>query len=122
MVALGKNGKVPATTLVETLAAMTLIMISFGIGMMIYLNILTSNHLERRAQAHLHLQQFLAETKQGQLFFDEEQTVGGYVLVRTVNPYGAYGEAFLVELSAIDIDGQVLQELKEIVYVGPQKQ
>ncbi len=109
--------KVKATTLVETLAAMTLLMIAFGIGMSVYLNILSSDHLERTSKANLYLQQFLEESKNEQLLYNDEKVVGGYRLLRNVEPAGEYGDAYLIEIEAEDIDGNFLHRVKEIVYV-----
>ncbi|MEL6636642.1 MAG: hypothetical protein AAFW73_17335 [Bacteroidota bacterium] len=113
--------KLKASTLVETLAAMTLLMVAFGIGMSIYLNILSSDHLERTSKANLYLQQFLEESKREGLFYDDEKVIGGYRLSRTIEPAGEYGDAYLINIEAEDIDGNFLHRVKEIVYVrtGP---
>ncbi|MBK8562378.1 MAG: hypothetical protein IPN76_03290 [Saprospiraceae bacterium] len=112
----------PGTTIVETVMAMLLVMVSLGIGLMIYLNVLTSERLVARVKAQALLSRISEETIAQQLFISEALEADGMVVEKKVAPYAAeFPDAYLLTLTAFAAKNkQPLCELKEIIY--PQAQ
>ncbi len=110
--------KLPATTIVETITAALLVMVSLGIGMMIYLNVLTTERLTAKIRAQTVLSRMAEEAVFNQLFITEEVEEDGIMIEKTVSPYDAtFPDAQLITLTAyMGSKKDTLCQQKSIVY------
>lgn len=111
------RGKLKAYTIIEAMIAMILVVISFGIGMSIYANVLQSDRLVSQAAAHQLLQDQLVQTKTEQRYFDEVLIVQGLTVEKSIQPHDDIPELYLLYLRCFDPRKQLLAEAKELIYL-----
>ena len=109
--------KIKASTLIEVLVAMIIIMISFGIAMAIYMNVSLSDHLVQKLKAELLLNETAIETKAANSFIDEKTGSDKISINKTVTSYNGIPELHLLMLEAFDVNGKKISERKELVIV-----
>lgn len=104
------------STLIETLVAMIIVMLAFGIGLMIYLNVIQSSGVQQKLNAQLQMNRIAIETKDKNLFVDEEDTTGTMKIIKTIQPYSAGSDKLkLMKIEAFDGNGKKLGERKELI-------
>ncbi|MBI1227723.1 MAG: hypothetical protein GC192_20990 [Bacteroidetes bacterium] len=108
----------PASTIVETMAAMLVVVVSLGIGMMIFSNVLNAELVVARAKAQTVLARLADEAISQELFISESLEVEGMLIEKDVSAYHAdYPGAALLTLTAYTPGKtKVLCEQKQIVY------
>ena len=109
------NSKAKAATLLESLVAMVIVLLGFGIALMIYVNVVNSNNSQIRLNAHLSMSEVLSETIQDEAFTDEETKKGMLTIVKTIIPYDKSSGLIEIHLEAKDVSGKVLGVLDKIV-------
>ena len=109
--------KLPATTIVETVTAALLVMVSLGIGLSIYMNVLRSEQLVTRIKSQAILSCIAEETAFKQTFISETFHEDGLVIEKNIRPYSTeHPDAILLTLTAYDGQQNKLGEQKEILY------
>ena len=109
------HAKARAATLLESLVAMVVVLLSFGIALMIYVNVANSNNSQQRLNAYFILNQVLAETVEYSAFANEEFKKGSLTIIRAVLPYGRSKSLIEIHLEARDLNGKILSVLNKIV-------
>lgn len=109
--------RLKATTLVESMVAMTLIVVSFGIGMSIHLNVLNGSQVEQKTQAHALLVNVLEGSRKTMSFEEETIEEGGMLVTKAFSPYPGFQNAYLLELKAFDGNSNFITEVKEVIYL-----
>ena len=107
-----------AATLIESLIAMVIVMISFSAALMIYVNISKSDNNRQKLRAYLLLNEAAIETKANNAFYDEEIQSETMVIRKSVKSYNpAYsGEnPKILLLEAYDKSGKKIADRKELV-------
>ena len=98
-----------ASTLIETMVAMVLITTSFGIGMIVYINVVKAESLVK-AEAEIALNQVAYSIKVGKkIEFDD----GKFVIRQLTKPYQEGLKILLLE--AATKDGKIICRRKEII-------
>lgn len=110
-----------ATTIIESMVAMVIIVLSFGVGMMIYMNVIGGDQLIAKTKADILLQDELVQTKKMKRFYNETKKLEGMLVVKEVVPYLDQENAFTVVVKVIDPAGITIREIKEIIYVTDEK-
>ncbi len=110
--------RLKATTLIESMVAMILIVVSFGIGMMIYFNVLNGTRLQQKMQAELLLNTVLENTKKTSSFVEEAIELNGLIVTKETSPYRSYDNVRLLHLKAYDQKSNFIIDLKEVVYIS----
>jgi len=82
--------KLEAFTIVESMMAMVIIMISFTAGMTIYLTVLEGDAFPLKTKAKNALKIAYERTKKEQRFLDEKFNQNGLMIEKKVFPYKAY--------------------------------
>lgn len=104
------------STLIETLVAMIIVMLAFGIGLMIYLNVIQSSGAQQKLNAQLQINKVAIETKDKNLFVDGEYTLENLKIVKTLRAYSPESERLkLLKIEAFDWNGKKTGERKELV-------
>lgn len=105
-----------ASTLVETLVAMIIVMLAFGIGLMIYLNVIQSSGVQKRLNANLQMNQIAIEAVSKNLLADDEYKLETMKIVKTVQPYSSGSDKLkLLTIVAFDGNNKKIGERKELV-------
>lgn len=89
--------KLEAFTIVESMMALIVIMISFTAGMTLYLSILKGDAFPLVLKANNALNTVLIETKQQARFLDEEVYKEGLLIKKEVQPYTSHQQLFAQE-------------------------
>lgn len=111
---------IKGSTLIETLVAMTVILISLVFCGIIYLNVLNSGNNYAAFHAHMLLSEIALKTKSEKKFFDEKIEDDGILIQKTVRPYNDIKDLYLQSITASDTKGKVLDEYKELIFI-PEK-
>lgn len=111
------DNRLEAFTIVESITAMVIILVSFGIGISIYLNIVSSDQLQASNLAFITLEQALDDTKKNNLFIDGSFEVNGLTIQKKIESYKLISNTYLITLKAFNQSNQTLSEIKEIIYL-----
>ncbi len=111
--------RLKATTLIEPIVAMLVILISVMAAMMIYMNVLTNERIESRSKTQLVLCKLLEDAKRYQQVSEEIIAFPGWTVEKTAAAYQGYPDAYLLHLKAYDGRDRLIGELKEVVYFSP---
>ena len=106
-----------ASTLIEVMVAMIIVMISFGIAMVIYINVTRSDNQVQKLRAQLLLNETAIKTKIENSFVDATMEVESISIIKTIDSYEGSSILNLLLLEAFDIDGKKIAERKELVII-----
>lgn len=108
--------KLKAATLIESLVAMVIIMLCFGVSAMIYINVLNGGNYRLKLNAHARLSEIAIESKNKKNFIDRE--IAGEKLDVKVS-FSSYkgSELSLMHIAAYDKQGKLIGTRKEIISV-----
>ena len=110
-------GKVKATTMVETLTAMVLITIAFGIAIMVYVNTIAHTPTVIQQKAALILEEVATLTKQEERYITEDFEYKHFIISRMVKPYAQKTNVYELQLIAKNRDETVLANYQELLYL-----
>lgn len=115
MVKLNKTLK--AATLVESLIAMVIIIITLGIATMIYSNVLDSDKQRKQLKAIFLLKQELIKTKTEKTFLDSEEQINDWSLKKVVKRFDQTENLYCLSMSVLDAEGKTIAVKNELVIV-----
>jgi len=104
-----------ASTLIESLIAMVLIVLCLGIAMMIYLNVLSSDKQLLKQKAYLLLNNESKRIKNDNNFIEEEKWVDEWKIVKQIVKYNQTENLLCLRLLLIDRNGEVVLERNELI-------
>jgi hypothetical protein len=110
--------KLKAATLVESLAAMAVVLVSCGIATMIFVNVMRSGNERKKLRAHLMLNEAAIKTKRERLFLDEEIRGEMIIIHKSVASYNDQPDLVQLLLTAVDSEGKIIESRKEIICTG----
>lgn len=105
----------PATSLVETLVALILLSVSFGIGLLIYSNVIQNRLPYTQSKASTVLHQAFIDMERQEAWNDKVYDLGGFTIEQTVEPTINTKGVFTVTLTAIDPKGNRLHTLQKLI-------
>lgn len=108
--------ELPAVSIVESMVAMVLIILSFGAGMAIFLQVMTTDKISSKTKARVLLNRVLAETKYTATFIDETIEESGLTIEKKILPNAFATDTYIISLRALDPKYQQLVEVREIIY------
>ena len=104
--------KLKASTLVETMVAMVIIMISFGVVITFLMNNPGSKN-RMRVNAYLHCEDVKSETKLKALFFDKEYDFDNMTIYKTIHDFKESKEIKILLIEAFTKDDRLIYESKD---------
>ena len=107
--------KLKAATLIESLVAMVIVMLCFGISAMIYVNVMNADNQRLKLSAHLLLNETAVLTKTGKNFLDREIKGERLDIKASFTKYRESSDLTLMTLTAVDKEGKLLGTRKEII-------
>jgi hypothetical protein len=105
-----RSVKWKASSLIEVIVAMVVMVITFGIGMMIYHNILNSGINLQNIKAEMLLSKVSEETSLLKSYFDEDIIEGELLVRKKVGKYTDNASLLLVEIQVYSKDEKLLAE------------
>jgi len=109
------NAKIKASTVLEVIVSMVIIITVFGIAMMIYANVSGMSLSEQKINAQAILAQIIKNTPPIELSGDQESIIGGFTVERSVRPYAENQKLLQVDLKAYDENHRLLAELHQLI-------
>ncbi len=109
--------KLKASSLIEVMVALIIVMVCFGIAMIIYLNVSQSDRQLQRLKGKLILNEIAIKTKNENSYIDDKIEFESINVNKTINPYNGIPGISLLLLEAYDLNGNKIVERKELVIV-----
>jgi hypothetical protein len=94
-------GSTKAFSIIETITAMVLLTITFGIAISTFDMVMNTDNVSITVNANLTLKQIVAETKKEKTFYDETLERNGFTIQKTVEPYKKAKQKNLIHLQLI---------------------
>lgn len=111
------NYRLKASTLVESLIAMVILVVCLGVGTMIYTNVLSSDKERMQLHASLLADEEAIRVKSGKNYLDGEVKSGDWVLKKTVEKYEQTENLFLLAIAVLDRDKKIVLIRRELIIV-----
>lgn len=113
---LKRSGKLRASSILEVVIAMVIIIVVFGIAMTVFANIFRTSLSEKQLRAQAALQDiFLQNGGPGQIFENRTFPSGDFTISETVTPYGDAKDLVSVKLEAFDQNKESIAVSRKII-------
>lgn len=112
---LGLETRVKASTVLEVIVSMVIIIGVFGIAMMIYTNVTRASLSGQKLKAEAVLSEVMKNMDKAELSSDQQSVIDGLSVERSVKSYSENNELLQVDLKAYDHNHQLLAELHQLV-------
>lgn len=103
------NARVKASTLLEVIVAMVIILIVFTLAIGIYNNVLSSGNSARKTQMNALMAHLMIKSINEQNWNDQEILQDRITFRKTVLPYEKYTDLVLITITAFEHDRQIGQ-------------
>lgn len=113
----GLNHQLKASTLIESLIAMIILVVCLGIGTMVFANVLNSGRERSVLHATLLADEEALKIKAQKNYLDGEENVGDWTLKRTVERYPETENLFLLSIAVIDNNHKIVFVRRELIVV-----
>jgi Tfp pilus assembly protein PilE len=107
--------KVRASTILEVVIAMVVIILVFGIAMMIYTNVMRMSLSVKKLKAQAILQETLLIAEQNTKNSNQTLTVGDFRVEEEVKTYQNDNHLSEIHLTAYDANQQKIAELQKVI-------
>ena len=97
----------------ESLVALVIVMIAFGIGMMVFLNVLSNDQSITQLKGELHENALSSYAQEKQTWIDDEQGNETLNVTRSVENVPGKPDLLLVTLSSANSNGKELHQTKQ---------
>lgn len=108
-----------ASTLIESLIAMVVLVLCLGIATMIFTNILHSDKDRKELTAAQIADREIIRTKQEKNFLDAEYEVNDLIIKKTVEKYEQTENLFILSLAVLNADRKPVYIHRELILVEP---
>lgn len=109
--------KAKASTLMETLIAMVVIVLCFSLGLLIYMNVVSSENRMQKFHANLLLKNIAAEVQKENEFIDVEIETDGLTVKQSIKKYESAENLFQLTLTAFDKKNRLIAAHREIIFI-----
>jgi len=109
------NTKVKASTILEVLISMVIIVVVFGISMMIYANVTQSSLSVKKIKAEAILKEYLQVAEKSTGNTTQTFTVDSLSIEQTVKSYNTEKDLVEIDLAAYDANQQKVAELHKVI-------
>lgn len=112
--------KVKATTILETVIAMTIILIVFLIAGTIFVNISKSGLTEKKIMASAIINNCFDELQVRETPYENTETINGFLIQTTAADYPGRAGVAEVHCRASDSEGGIIAEQKRLIVLNTQ--
>lgn len=109
------SNKLKASTLVETLIAMVIIMGAFALGSIIFMTVFSSGKSGQELSADIILSNIVHDSYANNHFIDELIEIDNFQIEKTIER-AEKGTAQVMTCTAYDQQGKLIAERKDVVY------
>jgi hypothetical protein len=109
--------RLPASSILETVIALVIIMTIFGIATVLFVRVTASSGSVKMLIADQLLKEYAERTERRQQFFDSEDRIDGYELRRKVVRSDAWPRLCTIHYYIYDRNTQLLQEWQQIAII-----
>ena len=113
-----KNTKLKGTTLVEVLVASIITAISFGIGLMIYTNVLHSNRSKQKTEISLLFEQHKYQTILKEKYQSKIIHLENIEIQENITLYKNKNDLLHLNYKALNTKGEIILEKNYLKYIG----
>jgi hypothetical protein len=107
--------RVKASSLLETIVAMVVLLTVFSISLVIIKNVLSVATIGTKTNSYFMLQEEFYETIKNKKYFDEDIDKEQFKISRQVSKSTLSDSLLVIEFKAIDTKGVVLSSIKETI-------
>jgi len=108
--------KLKASTLIESIIAMVIIVVCFSVAVMIYVSVLDSDKQRVKLKAIQMLNEEATRIKNEKNFIDEQKAVNNWIINKKVEHYsGADSSLYLLSLVVTDSTGKIIARRNELI-------
>lgn len=118
---MGKLKKLKASTLLESMVAMMIVMMCLGFFSMIYVNIMNSDNNRQKLKISLLLKTIANQTIKESKFIDEQIKQGDITIEKKIETYENTSNLKLIKLTANNENGNTINQYKQLVIVQNEK-
>ena len=115
---MGPLKRLEASTIIETVVALTVISILFGIATTLCVRLVTGTESIKAVKARHLLQLYADRTVRNREFFDGTEAAGGLVLERRIDPVAGAGGLINLHFAVADSNRVILSEWNQLVRNG----
>lgn len=108
--------KFKGSSIVETITALLIIVISFGAGMSIYLNVLTNEKTIAKTKANIVMHNIANKAIAEHVYIDEEIHLDGLLFEKKILPYADDQYHRILQISAYD-KTTLIHQTNQIIYL-----
>jgi Tfp pilus assembly protein PilE len=113
------NGRVKASSILEVIVSMVIIVIVFGIAMMIYTNVLRLSLSAKKLKAQALLQETMLKAEHSSENTSQSVTIADFRIEQEVKPYPDVAGLTEIHLTAFDANQQKIAELQKVINTTP---
>jgi len=110
------NIRVSASTLMEVIVSMVIIVVVFGIAMTIFTNVMRSSLSAKKIKAQVILNETLLKSENMPNNINQSFTVGDFRIEQEVKPFNGDNNLTDIHLTAYDQNQQKVAELEKVIY------
>ena len=107
--------KLKGAVLLESMIAMIIVMLCFGLGVMIFTNVTSGSRNSLRILARARICTESVKTKEEKRYIDEDILCGEFTVRKRITPYLSSGKIFVLQYSAVMPDHKILAEAHELI-------
>jgi len=109
-----KKGKLKASTLLEVIIAMVIILVIFSLAVGVYNNVLSASPSIKKQQAQAITEGMITRSINEENWNDEQTNQEGITLEKKVVPYASYPDLVVITITATT-EGKVLNQSRQVV-------
>jgi len=107
--------RVKASTILEVVVSMVIIIAVFGIAMMIYANVIRTSLSGQKIKAQAVLSQVMKNMGSAELSSNQGSVIEDFTVERSVKPYSGNSKLLEIDLKAYDKNHLPLAELHQLI-------
>jgi Tfp pilus assembly protein PilE len=111
--------RLPASSILEVIVSMVIIVIVFGIAMMIYTNVLRLSLSAKKLKAQALLQETMLKAEHNTENITQSITINDFRIEQEVKPYPDNAGLTEIHLTAFDANQQKIAELQKVIDSKP---
>lgn len=111
-----------ASSIVESITAMMIVLISFGAGMSIYLNIMSNDQVLAKDRANSLLTHQLEQMLQQKKYIDQTFEINNLLIEQSIKRYTDHPQHYQCILRAYDPNDRLVHEIERIIYLPEAEQ
>ena len=108
--------QIRASTILEVIVAMVVIVVVFGIAMMIYTNVLRTSLSAKKIRAQMILNQLMVQAANHPVIGYNTQVIDGFSIQQEAKPAAMDAGLIDVHLTAFDQNQSKVAELEKLIY------